>query len=983
MTDLPGYSLGDVVDFADGSTGRAAVDRSIAQALQGLEPSDELRALLRLPWRSIFTVNFDDLVEKSFERDRPGQLKVHYVAEDLDEPSGDSIPLYLMHGSIRRVAGRTMGLVITADDFNRAQSHRSAFYHRLTDDMEASEIIYIGFSMNDPDFRRVVDELHRSVDGRQDLIPRGYALLPHPPALARGFWDTKKISLIDTTLEETAVALDQLRRGVAAPPVEIGTRPAMPRFLASIGPDTELAVDLAFSFDFPELDSGDPDPRTFLRGGPASWATIREHHDATREVSDDILAQLVVSPTDEPANPVHGATRFLLITGYGGAGKSTVGKRVAWDLANTWGRNVVWSDNPSRLHFDLIEAAQNRAGGRLYVFIDNGADAALQVVDIIRRARRRGLRISFVVVERANEWLTACRQFPVEPDRRWDVGSLSDAEASALLDELDRAEEIGTLGGLSREEQVRRLTQRANRLLLVAMREATEDARFDDIVVNEYRGLPTEGARLSYLTICTLFQFGVPTRAGVLSRTTGVPFDAFGDEILNPARGVILERGRPGDQPSYVARHRVIAEIVFRRGFVTSRTRAEQVMRILGQLDLGYRDDQRAFRQLISAKWLRQNGVEAGDQRDIYAQAKRLRPGDAMVIQQEALSWRFLDPVQSSVLLKEAAALAPQDDSIQHSQALLLLDEAKRASGEEQNRKFLAADQALRRLIRRDPTNSAPYASLVDLLLAQASIGDEMVSIARTADARGVVDDAFQRCPMNAFLLQAAARVEEAAGALDAAEESYASAVSAAGPQRDIWINYARFAHQHHGPEAAAVILNQALDVNPTEPALNYELARNLVEIGTDDAATRAAFNYAVAEPVRGYLPELDYAIYLHRAGDTGAAEEHFRALRAQDLPYWIKAQAREWLGGVNKSSFTATLKDVGFRSAYVEVPGVSDRVFVDRSLVPSGAKRGDRLVVNVMYNCFGLRAVPVDVTLPEDVPLESDEASEVDVQGN
>ena len=70
---------------------------------------------------------------------------------------------------------------------------------RLTDDMQESEVVYLGFGLGDPDFREVVAAARDAVRNNQALVPRGYAvMLGTPSPFARNFWDTKKIALIDS-----------------------------------------------------------------------------------------------------------------------------------------------------------------------------------------------------------------------------------------------------------------------------------------------------------------------------------------------------------------------------------------------------------------------------------------------------------------------------------------------------------------------------------------------------------------------------------------------------------------------------------------------------------------------------------------------------------------------------------------------------------------------------------------------------------------
>src|SRR5689334_10983615 len=100
-------------------------------------------------------------------------------------------------------------------------------------------------------------------------------------ALWRNYWDTKKIAIIDTTSEEFVRALTTLRRGVAAAqPIAVGSLHMLPRFLASMNPASDEADQLAWAFDFLDLDRGESDPATFFRRAPPSWATIRDGFDA-------------------------------------------------------------------------------------------------------------------------------------------------------------------------------------------------------------------------------------------------------------------------------------------------------------------------------------------------------------------------------------------------------------------------------------------------------------------------------------------------------------------------------------------------------------------------------------------------------------------------------------------------------------------------------------------------------------------------------
>jgi hypothetical protein len=608
--------------------------------LTSLVPSNYLVNIASLPWRSVFTVNFDTLFEKSLEANGV-QVQVFTSADGIDAMNSNKRQVYKLHGSIERVGGDGRGLVITQDDLIRAESSQKALYRRLVDDIQDHEVVYVGFSLRDQDFRRVVAHVHDAVDNMQQLIPRGYAILPNPEPFARHFWDTKKISLIDSTLESFAEALVLLRSGTTGiQPIAVGANPRLPDSLSHLTPTSDLAMELSSAFEFLGFDGGDPQPKVFYQGGPPNWTAIRDYVDAPRDLADPILEEILISDEDEDGLKGSRATRFTLLTGYAGAGKTTLLKRIAWELNHTWGRMVVWTKNPSLLQLDLVEALVRSTKRRVYVFVDDAADLALQVLDVIRRSKKRSLSVSFVVGERENEWQESSRSNPLEPNRQYGLGKISQKEAEAIIQKLGRHGLEGTLKGLPFEEQVGRLLERAERVLLVGLREATEDGRrFDEIISDEYQRIPTLIARDAYLFVCTLFQFGVPIRAGILSRLTGVPIAELGPKILAPTAGVILGNQRTiAHQSLYTARHRIIADIVFSRALITKDDRVRQIILLLRQLDPGYRDDERAFMHLINARWLRLHGLTGQDAQEIYSQAKKLWPNNAFVVQQEALA---------------------------------------------------------------------------------------------------------------------------------------------------------------------------------------------------------------------------------------------------------------------------------------------------------------------------------------------------------
>ena len=116
----------------------------------------------------------------------------------------------------------------------------------------------------------------------------------------------------------------------------------------------------------------------------------------------------------------------------------------------------------------------------------------------------------------------------------YELQYLSAREIDDLLKLLEQNRALGKLEGKTLEERRRELEQQAGRQLLVALHEATLGRPFEDIIKDEYDHITPEAAKHIYLTICVLNRLNVPVRAGIISRSHGVPFARFKEESSVP-----------------------------------------------------------------------------------------------------------------------------------------------------------------------------------------------------------------------------------------------------------------------------------------------------------------------------------------------------------------------------------------------------------------------------------------------------------------
>ncbi len=213
------YELRTAAAYAEDRAGRKNLVDFIVDRLKQLRPIQSLVDLISLPWSAIFSVNFDDLVEQAAAKVDANRLHVVVDPKELECKPPDRVPLCMIHGSIHHATDPDHGLVLTWDDYRRTAKVRKALYSSLAAHLEQREFFYIGFGMNDLDFRDVFGDLRDSYGPKSEQLPRGYCIAPDPDPFKKQHWETRKVTLVDATLADFVAAVDGVRRERTKAPI--------------------------------------------------------------------------------------------------------------------------------------------------------------------------------------------------------------------------------------------------------------------------------------------------------------------------------------------------------------------------------------------------------------------------------------------------------------------------------------------------------------------------------------------------------------------------------------------------------------------------------------------------------------------------------------------------------------------------------------------------------------------------------------------
>ena len=112
----------------------------------GYGPGDEHRRLLQLPWRDIFTTNWDTLLERSAAHVPERNYSVVTSIEEI--PMASRPRVVKLHGSF----AAQFPLIVTEEDYRTYPMKFAPFVNTVQQAMMETVFLLIGFSGDDPNF---------------------------------------------------------------------------------------------------------------------------------------------------------------------------------------------------------------------------------------------------------------------------------------------------------------------------------------------------------------------------------------------------------------------------------------------------------------------------------------------------------------------------------------------------------------------------------------------------------------------------------------------------------------------------------------------------------------------------------------------------------------------------------------------------------------------------------------------------------------
>ena len=521
--------------------------------LHGLKPRGGMVDLPRFDWRTIYTTNFDTLVEQSFRR-----ASVHLAVASSSKQFGllassMDTRLLKMHGTIGTdlVYGNGEPMVLTKSDFRNAESYRTSLFQNLKNSFADTDLLIVGYSISDPHFARILREL-TAVKAEANIKRRPIVCVHKTNSTRNLLLSDDGYDICECSFDDLISAL--LKEQPEQRQIELTLNDAL-----DVVPDLRAEVQLVDK-DIPIKAAS---VSRMFNGRPATYSDIINGMTFEREAASAIVNRLS-----------SGACRVTVLTGVSGVGKTTTIRQGATKLGETF--QQIWElKEHATLDFDRWKLVHKRLREMKF--------RGLLIIDDVHRKMSSFARLIDHLANSAEEFglYLLCsahigawkrRQMPYSFYKSgvgWSLhlSRLSNIEIERLVmlyRTQPRIQELAddSFSGFTQQQIIERLRLKCKSDMFVCLKNIFSSDEIDDIILNEYSEIPT-GAKYVYRVVSALQNSGVNVHRIMAVRHAGVPINQV-PALLNDLTDIIEER--PVDERSglYVwqVRHDVIAGII-------------------------------------------------------------------------------------------------------------------------------------------------------------------------------------------------------------------------------------------------------------------------------------------------------------------------------------------------------------------------------------------------------------------------------------
>lgn len=561
---------------------RSDVFNILKDLLKPKNKSPAFEILPKIPWGAIFTTNYDTLIENYFSEcnDKPYEC---WVVKGLQprEPiqSRKYTMVYKLMGSVDSEELEIGGPILTRAEYQNSIFGTERYYERLQDAVLDGVLIFIGYSLRDINVIQTLDKLREKM---KDNLPYSYFISPSANLelqRATKLHERRIIGIdgtfkdfmewiynnLDTTKEMNFTDIEYCKINK--------TRIPILKTDFQVHKD-ELDLITDEHIEKPIIHDKRKFIEDFFKGKISDWSPYLHNIDFIRDIYYEKLWRSVHKELGDKRSQ---ANKIILIHGMPGCGKSTLIKRLGFDIYHKQDLPAIYLKNTGILfenryinkivtflwekYTDLQEKPGLGEEVKFTIIIDNLRNHTEQIVSLFRHLKSQGKPCLFIVTERSRDWEILKDEFPIKSDDIIEFkipDQLNDTEINRLIKYLYDLKYIEDPG----EHWKNIISEIYENSFFITIYSIIRHSRkpLEKIISDQYIKL-TPDLQKMYLYISVVDQFDGDINVELLIRTLKKLYAEFEEElIVGESDGVFYRHELPSEYVVLKTHHKIIAK---------------------------------------------------------------------------------------------------------------------------------------------------------------------------------------------------------------------------------------------------------------------------------------------------------------------------------------------------------------------------------------------------------------------------------------